>query len=195
MRKAFVIILISLVFLASIYSDDEPKRRSFVGIPVEFSADYPDVVAGFTKNNVTSTITPDFIDYSTNNPLMFVYNTQNTRFETEGIFLVIQVFTPDAVDVSITGCPPLTNSNSSEEFEDYKIAYYTENLALPGESKFTGSKESVNDSNPIDIINESGTYTTPRVYSIYGKFYVNGTDVKNAVYNTNITIKFSTEGN
>lgn len=191
MRKAFVIILISLVFLASIYSDDVvPKRRSFVGIPVEFSADYPDVVAGFTKNNVTSTITPDFIDYSTNNPLMFVYNTQNTRFETEGIFLVIQVFTPDAVDVSITGCPPLTNSS------DDKIAYYTENLALSGESKFTGSNESINGSNPIDIINESGTYTTPRVYSIYGKFYVNGTDVKNAAkYNTNITIKFSTEGN
>ena len=100
MRNAFVIILISLIFLSSIYSDDVPKRQSFVGIPVEFSADYPDVVAGFTKNNVTSTITPTFIVYSTDNPLMFVYNTQNTRFETEGIFLVIQVFTPDAVDVS-----------------------------------------------------------------------------------------------
>ncbi|HIV98337.1 MAG TPA: hypothetical protein IAB12_00975 [Candidatus Ornithospirochaeta avicola] len=190
MRKVFVIILISLIFLSSIYSAEEPKRQSFVGIPVEFSADYPDVVAGFTKNNVTSTITPTFINYSIDNPLMFVYNTQNTRFETEGIFLVIQVFTPYAVDVSITGCPPLKNSSDDE------INYYTENLTLPGESKFTGSNESVNDSNPIDIINESGTYTTPRVYSIYGKFYVNGTDVKYAAeYNTSITIKFSTEGN
>lgn len=192
MRKVFVIILISLIFLSSIYSAEEPKRQSFVGIPVEFSADYPDVVAGFTKNNVTSTITPTFIDYSTNNPLMFVYNTQNTRFETEGIFLVIQVFTPYAVDVSITGCPPLKNSNSLDD----EINYYTENLTLPGESKFTGSDESVNDSKPIVIINESGTYTTPRVYSIYGKFYVNGIHVTNAAeYNTNITIKFSTEGN
>ena len=74
-------------------------------------------------------------------------------------------------------CPPLKNSNSSD---DKMIDYYTENLTLPGESKFTGSDESVDDSKPIDIINESGTYTTPRVYSIYGKFYVNGTDVKNA---------------
>ena len=192
MRKAFVIIIISLIFLSSIYSDDVPKRQSYVGIPVEFSADYPDVVAGFTKNNVTSTITPTFIDYSSTNPLEFVYNTQNTRFETEGIFLVIQVFTPDAVNVSIIGCAPLTNSDDQND----KINYYTENLTLPGKSKFSGSNESVNDSNPIDIINETGTYTTPRVYSIYGKFYVNGTDVKNAAkYNTNITIKFSTEGN
>lgn len=192
MRKAFIIILISLIFLSSIYSDDVPKRQSYVGIPVEFSADYPDVVAGFTKNNVTSTITPTFIDYSSTKPLEFVYNTQNTRFETEGIFLVIQVFTPAAVDVSIIGCAPLTNSDDQND----KIDYYTENLTLPGESKFSGSNENVNDSNPIDIINETGPYTTPRVYSLYGKFYVNGTDVENAAnYVTRITIKFSTEGN